>query len=366
MSTTTTKYADMGTVIQVISYDENMVHEKLKPAVYSVGFNKMTGFFLNKKGDRLPTPDRLYGSVKSKVNKIMKSYQSSEGSFGVLLSGDKGSGKTMTSSLTANECIDKLNLPVILVEDSFEGSGFVDFITKLGECVIFIDEFGKKFNDREGEQTSLLGLFDGTSSGKRMVVLTENNTQSINPYIMNRPGRVHYHFRHEKIEEDIIREYCESFDIDPIMIDDIVLRRDSSYEFSFDVLQAIVVEYTRFGGSISEICDDLNIERPSECNTLRAVLIAIKDITNNCIREIAEDHSSETRFPDKNHYGEFVLKNLSKDNNNIVDTVSFGTRNIIGKEGKDVFIFKNKDDEGNDLIIKIRRIEQTPVLTYTF
>lgn len=349
--TLSTKFAYQGTRVSVLTFDENQITSDLKPGVYSVGFNPMAGFYLTKRGERLTVPNKIYGSVERKVNKILNSYLNSNKSFGVLLSGDKGSGKTMTSSVVANQCIDKLNIPVILIESAFDGGGLTEFVEKLGECVLFIDEFGKKFNDEEGDQGSLLGLFDGTGSGRRLVLLTENSTCDINQYMLNRPGRVHYHFRHEKLDEQIVREYCQDKDVPEASIEQICLRREASREFSFDVLQAIVSEYQFFGGDITEICDDLNIERPFDYSGMDMEVLEIMDLTANKPRQLFSEGMT-SKFPSANEYASLQLVDLEDDNE--YDYCHLDVKNIVKKEGNTyTFAFTCR---GHDIVLTARQV----------
>ena len=53
----------------------------------------------------------------------------------------------------------------------------------------------------------LLSLFDGTTGGKKLFIVTCNELYSLNSYIVNRPGRFHYHFRFDYPTPEDIREY---------------------------------------------------------------------------------------------------------------------------------------------------------------
>ena len=273
-----TKFADQGTTVSVISFDENSISDSLKPAVYSVGQN-MFGFYLNKVSDKMDTPKQLFGSVNERVERILTSYKDTDRSFGVLFSGAKGSGKTMCSSVVANRAIEELSIPVVMVEEDFDPSALSSFIQKLGECVLFFDEFGKRYNKSNEGQGELLSLFDGTSIGKRLIILTENSKSDINPYMLNRPGRIWYHFEYDKIEPEIIDEYCKVQGIEEDVVEKIKLRREKAYEFSFDVLQALVTEYKRYGGDIDELADALNIEKVRKVKEPTALVLNVTDLS---------------------------------------------------------------------------------------
>lgn len=352
-----TKFADQGTTVSVISFDDDTIKDQLKPAVYSVGFNMMTGYYLNKVGDKLNTPSKVYGRVGQRVEKIMTSYNNAGASFGVLMSGDKGSGKTMTSSIVANRAIEELGLPVILVEDSFDPSSLASFIQKIGECVLFFDEFGKRFNDKQGEQGELLSLMDGTGSCKRLVMLTENERSDINRYMLNRPGRLHYHFQYGKLDLDTIEEFCEEQGIEEEVVQKIHLRCEMSREFSFDVLQALVKEYKLYGGDIDKLAVDLNIESIYTPQRPTAMVLSVID---QSIGEEVAFHEVPTEFPNAHYNTRIPLDNGDKDKEFLeegedfdpihdCENLFFNMKNLVHKEG-DIYTFKVQHNNKSYLV----------------
>lgn len=296
----TVKFVNNGTNVNIMDYDDEQVTDKLKPAIYTV-CQTMFGFHLSYVSDRFEVPDKIYGSTPKRVDKIMATYDDRKRSTGVLMSGDKGAGKTMLSSLLCNKMLDR-GLPVILVERPFQGTGFIDFLNNIGECALFFDEFAKVFSreqvSEEGEndtQNGLLSVFDGAHTIKRLILLTENETYNINQYMLNRPGRIYYHFKYSKLEEDMVREYCEANKIPEDIIQAILLRIDSSTEFSFDALKAVVEEYTRFGEDITEIFNNLNIEEPRTYAPKMKVIKVVNTKTN----ERVETTQDEVESPSK-------------------------------------------------------------------
>jgi KaiC/GvpD/RAD55 family RecA-like ATPase len=262
----TVKFYKNGTTVRVFDYDDNQVVDKLEPAIYTI-CQDLSGFYLNFINDKFEVPEKIYGSTNERANKILKTYDDRPRSTGVLMSGDKGSGKTMLSSVISNKMLER-GLPVILVERPYSGPSFIEFINNIGECVLFFDEFAKVFDkvneddDENKTQNSLLSVFDGAHTIKRLILLTENETYNINTYMLNRPGRIYYHFKYTKLEETLVRQYCKANKVPENIVQAILLRIDSSKEFSFDALKAVVEEYLRFKEDIVEIFNNLNIEEP--------------------------------------------------------------------------------------------------------
>lgn len=349
------KFFKDGTTVRVVTLNDELVSDKLEPAVYSLNFNPMQGFYLNYKFDKFTVPEKVYGSATRKKDRVVKTYTSRNKSTGVLLTGEKGAGKTMVSSLIANTMIES-GLPVILIENSYSGTDFNEYMNNIGECVIFFDEFAKIYSsnsDEEG-QNSLLSLFDGTGSIKRLLLLTENNAYRINEFMLNRPGRVFYHFRHDKIEDEVVQEYCEDMGVDQLTIDKLLLRVSSSYQFSFDTLQAVVEEYQRFGGDIDELCNDLNIEQPIAANTMFQVI------------QITDAETQEDYFPtreyvdairgDEDIYVHWTCKDGPITDDNREHCQDFDAKNIIGRENGELVLY----GERKGVIVRVRTVTQSP------
>ena len=202
--------------------------------------------------------------MSNRVNHIIKRYDNQASSLGVLLTGNKGSGKSLFTTLVSNSMIDR-GFPVIVINDSYSGQDMNEFLNKIGECVIIFDEFAKTY-DRQ-EQNKLLTLFDGIMSSKRIVLVTENDKHSLNDYIINRPGRFMYHFKYEKLEEEVVNEYCDYKGVPEKIKKQIHLLRNRSAEFSMDTLVAIVSEYQMFGSddcNVDELVSILNISLSNE------------------------------------------------------------------------------------------------------
>lgn len=283
----TTKFFIEGNTVSVITLNEDTTVDKLKPMVYSVGYNQIQGFFLNILKDRMETPTKVYGKTSNRVNKVIKTYDERPTSTGILLTGIKGAGKTMMSSLLCNEMIDK-GVPIIIINTAFDGDAFVNFIDSIGECVIFFDEFGKIYkggnrNEEQGaKQDGLLTLMDGVSKQKRLVILTENDVKLINDFMMNRPGRVYYHFKYDKLDEESIEEYAKSKNFGDTRTEELLEISRKMPGFSFDVLQTIVEECLRYNTdeALEDIIEDLNINFEAKLPLRAEVKKLVEKATN--------------------------------------------------------------------------------------
>jgi hypothetical protein len=259
-----TKFLINGTHVSVVQLSDDTALDYLPPKVYAVQFSQFSGFYLTVVKDRLQIPEKIYGTARGRVEKCITTYKDRPMSTGILLTGDKGTGKTLFTSLLANSVIDSLRLPVILVRDAHAGDQFDQFVQSLGECCLVFDEFGKMYTSSKHQdgthQDSLLSLMDGVDKTKRLIIMTENSEMDISDFMLNRPSRIYYHFRYRKLDEASIKGYCADHGVSATTIKDIIDLSRRSKIFSFDMLQSIVEEHLRFEAPVDEIIDELNID----------------------------------------------------------------------------------------------------------
>ena len=167
---------------------EVMTYDRLPPKTYTVEFDVHSGCYL-KERTNIESNEKAYGEQTNKVEKVMSAFERIDRSLGIILSGDKGIGKTMFAKRLCERCIE-LGIPVVLVDEGFPRiSQFIEKIDQ--ECLVLFDEFEKMFStcddeyedDSEDEQSKLLSLFDGTSSTKKLCVVTCNNLNC--PFILH-------------------------------------------------------------------------------------------------------------------------------------------------------------------------------------
>jgi hypothetical protein len=241
--------------------EEIKAYQKLPVGTYLINFHPMQGFWLSARNDLVITEDKIYGTSPAKVNKVLKSYDASPKNFGVLLSGQKGIGKSLFVRLLAIEAI-KRGLPVITVTYAY--GGVADFISSIEQdCVIIFDEFEKIFTitEEENKQDSLLSLFDGMDGGHKLFLVTCNDLSRINQHMINRPGRFHYHFTMMPPTSTEVEEYMRD-KLNPSYYDSIndIVNLASLVDMPYDYLQAIAFELNQ-GYSLKEAMSDLNITR---------------------------------------------------------------------------------------------------------
>lgn len=256
------KIVNFGTNYQIYSNDIH-TYDELPAATYLVSFSKASGFFLQKI-DTVEVNEKSYGSFAKRIGKVLSTYNQLNRNLGLILSGDKGIGKSFFAKRLTLSAID-MGLPVIIVSSYIPGiANFLNSITQ--RCLILFDEFDKTFvnseesNSMGDPQTEMLTLFDGINNGEKLFVITCNNIWSLNSYLLNRPGRFHYHFRFTYPTKEEVREYLTDHITQNYNAEEVekVVRFSTRVHLTYDCLRAIAFELS-LGETFQTALEYLNI-----------------------------------------------------------------------------------------------------------
>lgn len=340
-------------------YDENLrVYDKIPAGSYVVRFNKMTGFYLDKSKDVEIKEDKIYGVHTKKVKKVFNSFKLFNRNLGVILSGNKGIGKSLFAKLLAEEAI-KEGYPLIIVDSFIPGiASYLEEIEQ--EVLVLFDEFDKTFGDIQvGEnetspQASLLSLFDGVSTGKKLYVITCNNLYKLNDFLINRPGRFHYHFRFDYPSAGEIREYLMD-KLEDTYYDEIdkIISFSKKVNLNYDCLRAIAFEIN-MGEPFEEAIKDLNIINTNEEKynlTLYFKNGNILESRNENLDLFNKDSRESIYLYDKNdcYVGKLEF--------NIADCQYDLTKGIHLVEAEHLNLILSKDEDDSDLISSFKNTE---------
>lgn len=236
-------------------------YEKLPLGTYDVCFHKMMGFYLTSHPDLVVNEEKIYGSTPAKVEKVLRGFQAVDRNFGVILSGRKGIGKSLFARQLAVRAKD-YNLPLIIVSCYYPG--IADFLSSIDqEVIVLFDEFEKTFADQEhvNPQEEMLPLFDGIDNGKKLFIITCNEVHKLNSYLINRPGRFHYHFVLGNPTPDEIKEYMtDKLNPEYHHLIKKLIGFSMNVDLTYDVLRAIAFELN-MGYSFEDTLMDLNISK---------------------------------------------------------------------------------------------------------
>ena len=247
-------------------------YDQLPPKTYRVDYDPETRIFSLLEAHDFEIPEtKIYGQHLDKVKKVLNSMDKMNRNLGVILSGDKGIGKSLFSKCLGLKARKK-GIPVILVNEYHEG--IANFLEEIEQTVmILFDEYDKTFDEKKHNcQAEMLSLFDGVSAGKKLFVITCNEIQSLSQYLINRPGRFHYHFRFLYPTADEIRDYMED-KLDKQYYDEIenVIAFSVRMNLNYDCLRSIALELNN-GLKFHEAINDLNIIRISQYKNIKIIV----------------------------------------------------------------------------------------------
>lgn len=250
-----TELNQVGSIIRMV--DINKRSEQLEKGVYLLDVD-MSGFYLVEK-ENFELPKKIYGEHNI-INRWKTSFEeNTEKNMGIILSGIKGSGKTITAQKFCMET----DLPVILITQPYKGTAFVDFITNkvLGKCIIFIDEYEKVYDlDKDSTiSNDLLSIMDGQYPTKLIFLLTVN-TFNINPYLINRLNRLKYKKEYTSLEDDVIEAVIDDMLIHKEHKDSILEVFEVLNMTTFDLLVNIIKEVNLFNEPAHICASHLNLE----------------------------------------------------------------------------------------------------------
>jgi hypothetical protein len=231
------------------------IHNVLPVGNYIVK-QDMFGNFLLEQIDSFTQSSKIYGTTMRNADRILRTFADRAASTGVMLNGEKGSGKTLLAKMISIEAA-KQNIPTIVINNPWCGDGFNALMQDIDQpCIVLFDEFEKVYDSEQQEQ--ILTLLDGVFPSKKLFVITCNDKYRVDQHMRNRPGRIFYMLDFKGLEQDFILEYCNDTLNNKSHADSVCKIASLFSQFNFDMLKALIEEMNRYDETAQEAMKMLN------------------------------------------------------------------------------------------------------------
>ena len=252
---TMTHFLKNGNTFRVFSQDSIDLSNDLPAGNYVIKMDPYENLFLEQIED-FEIKGKLYGDVGRNADRILNTFEQRPSATGVMLSGEKGSGKTLLSKMISVEGA-KLGYPTIIINSAWKGDQFNTLIQSIEQpAIILFDEFEKVYD--KDDQEEILTLLDGVFPSKKLFIFTCNDKWRVDIHMRNRPGRIYYMLDFAGLDHDFIREYCAD-NLKAQEHTEAVCKISSLFdEFNFDMLKALIEEMNRYNETPQESIRMLN------------------------------------------------------------------------------------------------------------
>lgn len=235
----------------------NNLVDSLPGGTFLLSRDPMRGMFLEEIND-FELPAKRYAGNDKMAERMLNTFADRKCATGVMLSGEKGSGKSLLAK-TLSLLAKKNKIPTVVVNAPWHGEEFNSFIQAIDQpAIVIFDEFEKVYEKEQ--QEAVLTLLDGMFPSNKMYVFTCNDKYRVDSHMRNRPGRIYYALDYTGIDSDIINEYCADRLKDKTQVESVIKVSQMFKEFNFDMLRALVEEMNRYDETAMQAVKVLNIK----------------------------------------------------------------------------------------------------------
>lgn len=261
------------------------INDKLEPKNYIFNFNQLGQCYLEDI-EGFKYPEKIYDVDANLRSLIQKSFVSYQKNLGVLLSGSKGMGKSLTAKLICKES----NLPIIVINQKIPSH--INFIAFLNEVkqdyILFVDEFEKLFETKGDEdfhgQDVFLSFMDGVITNDHKVLFLLTTNDSVNEFLINRPSRIKFLQEYTELPEEIFNMIVEDRLDNKDWKDDLE-NNVSLLNLNIDLLINIISDVNLFDKPFSEFKDMYNYKFENYKYEITKVIDGVEVWGGTCTRQ---------------------------------------------------------------------------------
>jgi SpoVK/Ycf46/Vps4 family AAA+-type ATPase len=207
----------------------------------------------------LVLPDKIYTNERDEffISRVHSDFITTDkNNIGVMLVGDKGTGKTLMSKMLSV----KFDLPVIIIEQDFPLRKLSEVFTMFTtECCVIIDELEKRMFTND-----ILNFLDGVqATAKKLVIMTCNDDDELSEFLKDRSSRIKYLRRYIANDtfmylDDILTDYDIVYKAEKESISEKIKKFKTP---SLDNIITFIQEVKRFPGkNLDYLLQDMAIE----------------------------------------------------------------------------------------------------------
>lgn len=216
----------------------------------------LSGFYFEQI-DNFELPKKVYGDLTRNRDRILNTFLDRSNATGVMLAGEKGSGKTLLGKALSIEAAATHDIPTIVLNTPYCGDEFNTLVQEMHQpAIFFFDEFEKVYS--EDSQEAILTLLDGVYPTKKLFIITTNDKWKVDRHMRNRPGRIFYMLDFAGLDREFIREYAEDNLDNKAHVNSVMVVASLFSEFNFDMLKALVEEMNRYKETAQDAMRMLN------------------------------------------------------------------------------------------------------------
>ena len=245
---------------KIMPFPKGLEYSLIPGKIYNLVWNDWTreGWF--EEDGTITMPEKIYQTESDKlfIKRILTYFDKMDKlNLGVLLTGLKGSGKSLTAKLLSK----KSNLPIIVVSPTYPANELTEMFTNFNTpCCILFDECDK---NKRWNSNDMLGFLDGLQdTAKKLVIYTCNETCDLSQYLIDRCSRIKYCKNYEGINKETITQIANDLISNKDIIPEVVNFIDDQFLVkSYDNIISYIEEYEMFHEEATyiTIAEDLNI-----------------------------------------------------------------------------------------------------------